>query len=82
MDTQMFSFFFKDGHIVSQSFPVKVLLTSDSATLNISHQKNNWMGETIQKVAKGKDMCPVKSLADVVHTIPQDGVITEELLCA
>ena len=51
--TQQFSVgdveFNKGGHIVPWSYPVNVLLTSDSATQNISHQKNNWMGEKIIK---------------------------------
>ena len=74
--------YFKDGHIFPRSSPIKVLLMSDSATLKFSHQKNNQMGETIHQVATGTDMCLVKSLARVVHTILQDGGTKDTLLCA
>ena len=72
--------FFKDGKIVPRLSPVKLLLTSDSATLKFYHQKNNRMGETIHQEAKGTEMCPVKALAHVIHTTLQDGGTIDTLI--
>ena len=63
---------FKDGRIVPRSFPIKVLLASASATLKLSHHKNNEMEETIHKETTGTDMCLVQALDHVIHTILQD----------
>ena len=40
------------------------------------------MEETIHQEATGTDMCPVKSLARVIHTILQDCVTIDTLICA
>ena len=39
-------------------------------------------GRKNHQEAPGTDMCPVKALAHVVHTILKDGGTTDKLLCA
>ena len=73
--------FFKDGKILSRNSPLELLLTSDSATLKISNQKNGRMGETIHQNAIDKAECPIKALAYRVHHILSNGGSTDSLIC-
>lgn len=73
--------FFKDGKLVPRTSPLEQLLDCDLCTLKISSQKNGRMGETITQHSTGKDVCPVKAVAHIVHHIIDNGGTEETLLC-
>ena len=72
--------FFKNGKILPRSSPLTTLLTSDSATLKITNQKNGRMGETVHQRATNKVGCPVQALARRVHHILSNGGTTKNLI--
>lgn len=72
--------FFKNGEVFLRSYPLKVLLTADSATLKISNQKNGKMGQTIHQGSIGPNGA-VACLARRVHHILSNGGSDAQLIC-
>ena len=73
--------FWKDNHQLPKHSPLEKLLTADSATLQISNQKNGRMGESIHQWAINTHLCPVKALARRVHHILNNGGSPDSLIC-
>ena len=74
--------FFRNGKAIPRSSKLTDLLSADLAVLKISNQKNGRMGETITQHATGKDACPIKALAYLVHHILSNGGTSSTLLCS
>jgi integrase len=68
--------FFKTGQVVPHSVPLAELRQADSVRLYIDNQKNGQRGSTMHHTATLDMFCPVKALANRVHTLhavaPQD----------
>ena len=73
--------FFREGKLIARTESLDQLLTADLATLKITNQKNGRMGQTITQHATGKDLCPVKALAHIVHDVLAHGGTEDSLLC-
>ena len=73
--------FWKDNKQLPKASPLDVLLTADSATLQISNQKNGRMGESIHQWAIDSELCPVKALARRIHHILKYGGSSDSLIC-
>jgi hypothetical protein len=68
--------FFKTGQVVQHSVPLAELRQAGSVRLYIDNQKNGQRGSTMHHTATLDAFCPVKALANRVHTLhavaPQD----------
>jgi len=73
--------FFKHGNLVDKLLPLDQLITSDSATLNISNQKNGQIEQTIHHESCDSPHSPVKALARRVYHILNNGGTTDFLIC-
>ena len=74
--------FFKNGKVIKRSSSLAQLLDADLAVLKITNQKNGRMGQTITQHATSSNVCPVKSLAHIVHDILSQGGTDGTLLCS
>ena len=74
--------FFHNGVAITRMTPLATLLTADIETLKILNQKNGQMGQTITQHSTGSALCPIKSLAHIVHGILSEGGTNDTLLCS
>jgi hypothetical protein len=61
--------FFTNGTVVPHSAPLAVLRQADSVRLYIDNQKNGQRGSTMHHTATIDSFCPVKALANRVHSL-------------
>ena len=74
--------FFCMGQMIPRRSPLKTLLTADIAVLKLTTQKYGKMGQTITQHATGNAVCPVLSLAPIVHHTLSNGGTNDTLLCS
>jgi len=72
--------FWKNGQILSRHEPLDILLTADSATMKITHQKNGRMGEVVHQETTG-EVGAVAALARRVHHILKFGGAEDSPIC-
>lgn len=61
--------FFKAGEVIPHHASLATLRQADSARLYIDNQKNGQRGSTMHHTATADSFCPVKALANRVHTL-------------
>lgn len=72
--------FWKDGKILARRGPLTELLTADSATMKITHQKNGRMGEVVHQETTGHKGA-VCALVRRVHHILDNGGSEQTPIC-
>lgn len=72
--------FWKEGKVLSRYGSLTTLLTADSATMKITHQKNGMMGEVIHQETTG-ERGAVAALARRVHHILNNGGTDSSPIC-
>ena len=61
--------FFKNGLVVPHPVPLAALCQANSVRLYIDNQKNGQRGSTMHHTATPDNFCPVKALANRIHTL-------------